>query len=360
MRFSKQSMRAFALVALICAGLTASHARAAPPRAADDIMEDVDKAASQLGDISVLTIGDPRERAGDAKYVPTLRKLVALGFELAANPDPGERVKGAILISRYRSLLVALNDEPTIQQADLEAHAGDPSKAAAARTDLIFGRWLKSASDAQPALAEEASALARDNSGNEQLAAAVYTMTQVGHPSEVTTTKLEDALLQMNNKTAKEFGEQVQSVRKLRKLVGAPLTVRGMLLGQPGKELSTDSFKGKVVLVDFWATWCGPCLKTMPHVQSLYKAIHADGFEVVGVSCDDDVADLNKYLKANPATAWPQLYDGMSPGWNPIATKLGVSGLPTMILIDRKGIVRSVEAEQNLDALVRKLLAEPK
>jgi thiol-disulfide isomerase/thioredoxin len=184
-------------------------------------------------------------------------------------------------------------------------------------------------------------------------------MTQIGHPAPATVVKLEDALLQMNSKAAKDFGEQIQSMRKLRQLVGKPLTISGTKVGEPGKEFSTASLKGKVVLIDFWATWCGPCMKAMPQVQALYKSDHKKGLEVVGVSCDDDVAELNKYLKANPATAWPQLFDGMSPGWNPIATKLGISSIPTMILIDRKGIVRSVEAEQDLDALVRQLLAEP-
>jgi thiol-disulfide isomerase/thioredoxin len=339
--------------------VSGSRALGAPPRPADDIYDDVDKAAGQLGDLSVLTLADPARRADDVKYVPTLRKLVALANELSANPDPSVRAKGPVVMSRYRSLLVALNDGTTNAEIETQSHASDPLIAATARTDLIFGQWLKASADAQPKLADDAATLARDNPGNDQLASALFAMTQIGHPAEPTVVKLEDALLQMNSKAAKDFGEQIQGTRKLRQLVNKPLAISGMKLGEPGKELSTTSFKGKVVLVDFWATWCVPCMRAMPHVQQVYKTYHDKGLEVVGVSCDDDVPELNKYLKATPATAWPQLYDGMTPGWNPIATKLGISSIPTMILIDRKGVVRSVEAEQDLDALVTKLLAEP-
>jgi hypothetical protein len=94
-------------------------------------------------------------------------------------------------------------------------------------------------------------------------------------------------------------------------------------------------------------------------VQTIYKKYHEQGLEIIGISCDDDSGELAKYLKSNPDTAWPQLFDGDKPGWNPIATKLGISGIPAMILIDRKGVVRSVEAEHDLDALIPKLLAEP-
>jgi len=356
MNFLTRLRITIAAVALLCVALTA---HAAPPRAAEDIYDDVDKAMARLGDLSVLTLADPAKRADDAKYLPTLRKLVALANELSANPDPSVRAKGPPVMSRYRSLLVALDDAPTIAEVQTQSHASDPLIAATARTDLIFGQWLKASPDARPRLADDAAALARDNSGNDQLASALFAMTQIGHPAEPTVVKLEDALLQMNSKAAKDFGEQIQGTRKLRQLVNKPLTISGMKLGEPGKELSTASFKGKVVLVDFWATWCVPCMRAMPHVQQVYKTYHGKGLEVVGVSCDDDVPELNKYLKGNPATAWPQLYDGMTPGWNPIATKLGISSIPTMILIDRKGIVRSVEAEQDLDALVTKLLAEP-
>ena len=328
-----------------------------PPRTGDAIYEDLDKISSQLGDLSVAGLADPAQRAQASKYVPALQKLIVLAEEMSANPDASVRAKGPVILSRYRPMLVTLDDAATIHTLEEQSHGSDPLKATHARIDLTFGRWLKAAPDAQPRLADDAAALARDNPDNDQLAAALFEMTQIGHPAEPTRVKLEDALLQMKGKGSKDFAEQIQSVRKLREMVGKPLAVSGMKLGEPGKEWSTASYKGKVVLIDFWATWCVPCMRAMPRVQTLYRMDHEKGLEVVGVSCDDDAGELTKYLKANPATAWPQLYDGMSPGWNPIATKLGISSIPTMILIDRQGIVRSVEAEAELDTLVPKLLA---
>jgi thiol-disulfide isomerase/thioredoxin len=359
MRFSIRIHLMLIAGLMLVVGLGTSRAAAAPPRSAEDIYEDIDKIATQIGDLSIPSLVEPAKRAEAAKYVPALRKLLALAGELSVNPDPGVRAKGPVILSKYRPVLVTLDDAPTIQEVQTQAKSSNPQQAAAARTDLLYGRWIKASADDQPKLADEAAALARDNPTFDPLATALYQMTQIGHPAHPTAVKLEDAILQMKGKAAQSYAEQIQGVRKLRELVNKPLVISGMKFGEPGKDLSTSSYKGKVVLVDFWATWCVPCMRAMPHVQALYKANHDKGLEVIGVSCDDDVPELTKYLKNTPATAWPQLYDGMTPGWNPIATKLGISAIPAMILIDRKGIVRSVEAEQELDTLIPKLLAEP-
>jgi len=140
-------------------------------------------------------------------------------------------------------------------------------------------------------------------------------------------------------------------------LVGKPMKVEGTTID--GKPFNVTSLKGKVVLVDFWATWCGPCLEELPHVQDLYNAYNKKGFEVVGVSLDQEKDVLQAFL-AEKKLPWVQLYaeaqgDG---GWsNPIAKHYGISAIPTAILIGKDGNVVSLNATgRELTGLLEKLL----
>ncbi|MHC4293746.1 MAG: redoxin domain-containing protein [Planctomycetota bacterium] len=105
-----------------------------------------------------------------------------------------------------------------------------------------------------------------------------------------------------------------------------------------GKTIDINNYLGKVVLIDFWATWCGPCIYEMPSVIALYNKYHDKGFEIIGISLDKDLKQLENYLSQNRIT-WPQYYDGK--GWdNKISSRFGVRGIPATVLIDKNGIVR--------------------
>ena len=102
-----------------------------------------------------------------------------------------------------------------------------------------------------------------------------------------------------------------------------------------GQPLSIAGHKGKVVLVDFWATWCGPCRIELPNVIAAYQKYHAKGFDIIGVSLDEDKAQLLGFIKDQNMT-WPQFFDGQ--GWsNKLAVKYGIQSIPDAYLLDGEG-----------------------
>jgi peroxiredoxin len=131
----------------------------------------------------------------------------------------------------------------------------------------------------------------------------------------------------------------------------------------PFKETATDgtvvdlaAYRGKVVLVDFWATWCGPCVGELPHVKEAYEKHHATGFEVIGVSLDQDGDKLAAFTKEN-AMPWPQIFDGQ--GWkSKLAQAYGIRSIPATFLLDRDGKIAAKGLRgEALSAKVAELLA---
>jgi thiol-disulfide isomerase/thioredoxin len=107
-------------------------------------------------------------------------------------------------------------------------------------------------------------------------------------------------------------------------------------LSQAG-EISLESFRGKVVYADFWASWCGPCRISFPQLEKLRQELGPQGFEVLAINVDTDEADARRFLAEVPVS-YPVLYDGK--GVTP--KTFGILGMPTGYLIDRQGVVREI------------------
>jgi thiol-disulfide isomerase/thioredoxin len=135
-------------------------------------------------------------------------------------------------------------------------------------------------------------------------------------------------------------------------LPGNSMEVKGATLD--GKEFDLAALKGKVVLVDFWATWCGPCIAEIPNMTKMYSAYKDRGFEIIGISVDADREKLDSFLEKRKLP-WPTLHDQAGEGKTSLSDHYGVMFIPLPILVDRDGKVVSLSARgRELEQLLEK------
>jgi len=122
-----------------------------------------------------------------------------------------------------------------------------------------------------------------------------------------------------------------------------------------GNILTLSSLKGKVVLIDFWASWCVPCRKNNPHLVQLYNKYHDQGLEIFGVSIDDHPANWKEAV-AQDQLSWLQVNDNK--GWNaPSIIAYDLNAIPSSFLVDKLGIIRQVDLEgRRLENEIKSLL----
>jgi thiol-disulfide isomerase/thioredoxin len=124
-----------------------------------------------------------------------------------------------------------------------------------------------------------------------------------------------------------------------------------------GRAVDLKKLRGKVVLIDFWATWCGPCIAEVPNVKEVFAKYHDKGFEIISISLDSE-KDRQKFIElvAKEGVSWPQFFDGK--GWkNKYAVEYTISGIPAMFLLDQSGMLVSTNARgEKLGSEVKRLL----
>jgi thiol-disulfide isomerase/thioredoxin len=151
-----------------------------------------------------------------------------------------------------------------------------------------------------------------------------------------------------------EIKAQAKGMLNQMSALGQPVAIK--FTAVDGRQVDLANLKGKVVLIDFWATWCGPCVGEVPTVKATYDKLHDKGFEIVGISLDKDKDALVNFTKEKGMT-WPQYFDGLF--WNnKISQQYGINAIPAMWLVDKKGNLIDMNGRDDLEGKVSKLLAQ--
>lgn len=153
------------------------------------------------------------------------------------------------------------------------------------------------------------------------------------------------------NEVAVKLRKSMEGKLRMLDLPGNPMEITGTTM--KGDKFDWANYQGKVVLVDIWATWCGPCIAETPNIKNAYEKYHERGFDVLGISIDMEREALETYLKEKEIP-WTTLYDGK---WdeNETVLRYGINSIPQMILVGKDGKVLSTNARgKELTALLEK------
>jgi thiol-disulfide isomerase/thioredoxin len=353
------------IIPLLMAAVATAQPTTAPTtpttqRSPEKIEADLQATGEQLQKLlqSPAALMNPAKRQEIApQALPLLRKLEGLFVEMsAAQPDAAAQL-GSVRM-RIQSIMMSMGDADARAALEKAAASADKKTASEGQANVTMARWFLTdgKADAQAKVVDDLEKLAKATPEDQMLAMLIRSISAQAADDTIRGRLRKIVAEDLKGPTADAAKEAAKAEEKLNALVNKPLVLKGMALD--GKEFSSDAWKGKVVLVDFWATWCGPCRAELPRVKKIYKDYHEKGLELLGVSCDQSREALDKYLKENPEMAWPQLFEKDQQGWHKLATEYGVQGIPTMFLIDKKGVVRSVEARETMEEMIPKLLAE--
>ena len=297
------------------------------------------------------------------KLMPLVHRASSDLTELATDvPQLDEQIAGSKV--QLVALLSVLGDRDASSQIDAMVASKDPAVNLAGQAHQMMARFYVTENSAKPqtALIDDLEKLDRAHPDSVLLTQLTIEIAHEEISNNLKSRVFAIVTDEMKNSLATTTKEQLDAQKDAAAqdalVLNKPLTLAGKT--SDGKDFSTADLKGKVILVDFWATWCGPCKAELPRVKKVYDQYHLKGLEVVGVSNDYDAESLKGFV-ANADLPWPQLFDAAAAAehkWNAITVAQKIDGIPVMYLIDKKGDLRTVNARQNMEELIPQLLAE--
>jgi thiol-disulfide isomerase/thioredoxin len=347
-----------------------SHAADAPAPATQPADESPDQPINDLRQFDLLNnrvhsafVGKDLSKEADRRalagqVIPLLRQEVEVA---KACEETIPQMKPQFEAEKVASLarLYLLGDAATITEADRQAAGSDTKLAVTGKGVQITAAILVAGKnvEAQQKAVDQLVALDKANPADSSLTMLSY-MLSIRLTPNLKQRLVKTIIDDMNNPLADRLKGVQDPPAGPKQLENKPLVVSGKTVD--GKDFSSGQYQGKVVLVDFWATWCGPCCEETPRIKALYSKYHDKGLEVVGVSNDIEADALTKYIAKNQMP-WPQLFNAESAAQrkpNPITVGYGITGIPVMFLIDRAGVLRTTDARELMEKMVPELLAE--
>jgi thiol-disulfide isomerase/thioredoxin len=337
------------LLTVVAFGLWVSAAAAEPPREASVILKEFNEVKEPVLD---------RTKVQDRSYVQTyiaertkaLEKQNALAWELY-QADPKHAEVGKLLVTRWTNMTRGPEAAKAGEEIAkfLKDNPDSPHKA-----DILFQR-----------------AAATLNRGDTKASLAAIEEFIAAKPKD-------DRGGSLLGYVASNLDDQAEQLKLLRRVIAdypdspAALSASGSLrqvdgIGKPfeltfedaisGKTVSMKALQGKVVVVDFWATWCGPCVAEMPTMKKLYAEHKDHGVEFIGISLDNAEGGLDalkKFVQEKEIT-WPQYFQGN--GWqSKFSASWGINGIPCLFIVDAEGNLHSTNARGQLETLIPELV----
>ncbi len=295
----------------------------------------------------------------------TQRRGLAEKFQSSFPSDP-RRWDAAIIAYEAAQNLTRFGERDVkLPPADmLDAILAAPDASAEAKGDAAFFRAMRAGDDVAPSAPHTLPPFHR--------ALSEFIANYPQHPRAPTAVAIQLQLLDAietpgadkmlaalaahaNPQIAMQAKARLEQRARFTELKKTPLELK--FTADDGREVDATKLRGKVVLLDFWASWCGPCMSDAPHVAATYSKLRERGFEIVGVNLDSDKAAMETAAKGAGMT-WPQHFDGKA--WeSELAQRFGIRSIPATWLFDKQGKLREIGLRgEELEARIENLLRE--